>query len=153
MAQQAPFNPHLLSPTIPPSPPTPTKNKTPPRKFTRTHLPQVLACAQEPLRNVWWQEAEKPWQALACCYEIAGALGVSACGLGWCGLMLPYRARLLKPPTPCSSPPSLPLPLCPSLQFNPYPNPPHSTPTQTTQPKPKPNPNPNPNPPNPDPSP
>ncbi|KAI8466914.1 MAG: hypothetical protein J3K34DRAFT_460646 [Monoraphidium minutum] len=44
------------------------------RRFTRSHLPQILACAQDPLSAVWWQGAEKPWQALAACFEIAGAL-------------------------------------------------------------------------------
>lgn len=51
------------------------------RRFTRAHLPQVLAAAQDPLANAWWQGAEKPWQALACCFEIAAALAVS-CGGG-----------------------------------------------------------------------
>ena len=28
-------------------------------------------CYNDPLTNKWWQEADKPWQALAWCYEWA----------------------------------------------------------------------------------
>lgn len=45
------------------------------RRFTRAHLPQILAAAQDPVgHHAWWASAEKPWQALACCLEISGAL-------------------------------------------------------------------------------
>lgn len=44
------------------------------RRFTKQHLPQVLACSVDPSTNTWWQQAEKPWQCLAVCLEISGAL-------------------------------------------------------------------------------
>jgi hypothetical protein len=77
-AAHALLNPHCPPLNLAPMPPRPLPPPPPPpsRRFTRTHLPQLLACAQDPLHNVWWQGAEKPWQALACCFEIAGALAV-----------------------------------------------------------------------------
>jgi hypothetical protein len=60
------------------------------RAFVREHLPQVLASARDPLgrreeedeeergaegeSSAWWTRAEKPWQALAACVEVAAAL-------------------------------------------------------------------------------
>jgi DNA-directed RNA polymerase len=52
------------------------------RAFVREHLSQVLASARDPLGKedeggaggAWWTRAEKPWQALAACVEVAAAL-------------------------------------------------------------------------------
>ena len=54
------------------------------RKFTKEHLPQVLAVASDPLKCTWWHGAEKPWQCLAACFEVAGALSVRRGTLGGC---------------------------------------------------------------------
>jgi DNA-directed RNA polymerase len=44
--------------------------------FARSNLATILDVALDPLANRWWCDAEKPWQALAACCEIAGALEV-----------------------------------------------------------------------------
>eukprot|EP00879_Flechtneria_rotunda_P015059 GHRR01015736.1.p1 GENE.GHRR01015736.1~~GHRR01015736.1.p1 ORF type:complete len:667 (+),score=263.20 GHRR01015736.1:70-2001(+) len=44
------------------------------RAFARSNLASILEVASDPLQHTWWQQAEKPWQALAACCEIAGAL-------------------------------------------------------------------------------
>jgi DNA-directed RNA polymerase len=42
----------------------------------RQHVSSVLQVGSDPLKHTWWQDAEKPWQALAACAEIAAALQV-----------------------------------------------------------------------------
>jgi hypothetical protein len=46
------------------------------RAFARANLATILSVASDPMRCSWWQQAEKPWQALAACCEIAAALTV-----------------------------------------------------------------------------
>lgn len=46
------------------------------REFVRQYVSSVLQVASDPLKHTWWQDAEKPWQALAACAEIAAALQV-----------------------------------------------------------------------------
>ena len=41
-------------------------------KWTEDHEAQLLEAALTPLDNQFWQDADKPWQALAACFEYAG---------------------------------------------------------------------------------
>jgi DNA-directed RNA polymerase len=58
------------------TPPLPTLLNPSCRAFAQKNLGRILDVARKPLKHIWWQEAEKPWQALAACCEIAGALEV-----------------------------------------------------------------------------
>lgn len=40
--------------------------------WVKEHQEQILACAEDPLTNLFWTKARKPWQALAFCFEWAG---------------------------------------------------------------------------------
>lgn len=43
-------------------------------EFVDANLEKVFASAADPLAsNAWWQKAEKPWQALSVCFELAEA--------------------------------------------------------------------------------
>jgi len=42
--------------------------------WVKKHEQDILAVASDPLVNTWWATAEKPWLALAACYEWAGYL-------------------------------------------------------------------------------
>jgi len=45
------------------------------RAFARDNLARIVESARDPLaEGAWWTRAEKPWQALAACVEVAGAL-------------------------------------------------------------------------------
>jgi DNA-directed RNA polymerase len=47
-------------------------------KFVDEHLTEVVDSAKNPLNgNKWWMEGEDPWQTLAACMEIAGAMEFS----------------------------------------------------------------------------
>lgn len=41
-------------------------------QWVRDHEQDILAVAEDPLDNLFWAQAEKPWSALAFCYEWAG---------------------------------------------------------------------------------
>jgi DNA-directed RNA polymerase, mitochondrial len=41
-------------------------------RWVRDHEQDILASAQDPINNVFWATAEKPWLALAFCFEWAG---------------------------------------------------------------------------------
>lgn len=41
-------------------------------QWTDDHLHQILATAHDPLRDLWWHDADKPWQFLAACLEFRG---------------------------------------------------------------------------------
>lgn len=41
-------------------------------QWTEAHTPQILAVAQDPTANLWWTDADKPFQFLAACFEWAG---------------------------------------------------------------------------------
>jgi DNA-directed RNA polymerase len=49
-------------------------------KWTQEHFDALVACAEAPLENRFWEEADKPWQALAVCYELKG---YKEHGLSW----------------------------------------------------------------------
>jgi len=55
--------------------------------FVDCNLKNLLAVAEDPHKNRWWMEAEKPWSFLACCFEInavenhRGTLEEYLCGL------------------------------------------------------------------------
>lgn len=40
--------------------------------WTLQHQAEILACADGPLSNRWWMEADDPWCFLACCFEWQG---------------------------------------------------------------------------------
>lgn len=40
--------------------------------WTLQHQSEILACAEDPLTNRWWMEADDPWCFLACCFEWQG---------------------------------------------------------------------------------
>jgi DNA-directed RNA polymerase len=42
------------------------------RAWVEKHEAEILASAENPLDNLFWSTAEKPWQALAFCFEWAG---------------------------------------------------------------------------------
>ncbi len=39
--------------------------------WTEKHTQDILRCAEDPLSNTWWSDADKPWQFLAFCFEYA----------------------------------------------------------------------------------
>lgn len=39
------------------------------RDWALSHLERAIATAQEPMRDLWWTEADKPWSFLAWCFE------------------------------------------------------------------------------------
>lgn len=41
-------------------------------EWTKAHTEEILKCAFFPLENLWWTEADNPWQFLAACFEWAG---------------------------------------------------------------------------------
>ena len=41
-------------------------------KWTEAHAEEIMACTVNPLDQEFWQQADKPWQALAACYEFTG---------------------------------------------------------------------------------
>lgn len=41
-------------------------------EWVRVNTPAILRCAADPLSERWWQEADKPWQFLAFCFEWEG---------------------------------------------------------------------------------
>ncbi|KAG7195756.1 DNA-directed RNA polymerase [Scheffersomyces spartinae] len=41
--------------------------------FINKNLDHVFASARDPLNYDWWKKADKPWQALACCFELEEA--------------------------------------------------------------------------------
>ena len=47
-------------------------------EWVRQHEPEILSAASDPLTNLFWTTAEKPWSALAFCFEWAG---FKTCGL------------------------------------------------------------------------
>lgn len=40
--------------------------------WTLQHQAEILACADDPLSNRWWMEADDPWGFLSCCFEWQG---------------------------------------------------------------------------------
>lgn len=45
--------------------------------FGKQNLQRVLECAHAPLApgdGQWWMQAEEPWQMLATCFEVSGAI-------------------------------------------------------------------------------
>ncbi|KAI5966494.1 RPO41 [Candida pseudojiufengensis] len=42
-------------------------------QFSTENLENILKSAENPLKNNWWTKAEKPWQALSVCFELAEA--------------------------------------------------------------------------------
>ncbi|KAI5953595.1 RPO41 [Candida jiufengensis] len=42
-------------------------------QFATDNLDNVIKSAENPLKNDWWTKAEKPWQALSVCFELAEA--------------------------------------------------------------------------------
>lgn len=43
------------------------------RKWTGSHEKEIAAVVADPMANLWWTEADKPWQFLAACFEYVGA--------------------------------------------------------------------------------
>lgn len=43
--------------------------------WTQTHLSRIEATGRDPLSDLWWTEADKPWQFLAACIEVANVSG------------------------------------------------------------------------------
>lgn len=41
-------------------------------EWTMANSEKIQACAEEPIGNTWWAEADSPWQFLAFCFEWAG---------------------------------------------------------------------------------
>lgn len=39
--------------------------------YVRENMERILALARDPFGETWWQRAEKPWQTLAVCFEVA----------------------------------------------------------------------------------
>lgn len=44
--------------------------------WTFEHEEKILECVAAPLENLWWTEADNPWQFLAACFEWAGFLAM-----------------------------------------------------------------------------
>lgn len=44
------------------------------KEFVAERLSDVIASAEDPLQNTWWQAAESPWQCLAVCKDIQAAI-------------------------------------------------------------------------------
>tara|TARA_R100000808_G_scaffold6280_2_gene18794 strand:+ start:142 stop:2625 length:2484 start_codon:yes stop_codon:yes gene_type:complete len=42
--------------------------------WTDDHSDLIIETASDPLGNTWWENADKPWQFLAACFEVAGLL-------------------------------------------------------------------------------
>lgn len=42
-------------------------------QFATDHLQEAIKSAEDPLNHKWWTKAEKPWQALSVCFELAEA--------------------------------------------------------------------------------
>jgi len=42
--------------------------------WVEEHHESILACADDPLGNRWWMDADDPWQFLAFCFEYAGLI-------------------------------------------------------------------------------
>jgi len=40
--------------------------------WVQQHEARILACAEDPLADLWWADADKPWQFLAFCFEWQG---------------------------------------------------------------------------------
>ena len=40
--------------------------------WVEEHIERIQAIAADPLADLWWSEADKPWQFLATCFELAG---------------------------------------------------------------------------------
>lgn len=47
-------------------------------KWTLEHEREILACADDPLSNRWWGDADKPYQFLAACIEYKEAMALGA---------------------------------------------------------------------------
>ncbi|KAH8923200.1 DNA/RNA polymerase [Atractiella rhizophila] len=43
-------------------------------QFAMDHLDDIFKSADAPLEHDWWQKADDPWQCLATCFELTGAL-------------------------------------------------------------------------------
>jgi DNA-directed RNA polymerase len=41
-------------------------------EWVEEHSDKIVECAADPLSNIWWAEADKPWAFLAFCFEWAG---------------------------------------------------------------------------------
>jgi len=44
------------------------------KNWSIKNLANIRKSAVDPIRNVWWQRGDKPWQILACCFEIDDAI-------------------------------------------------------------------------------
>lgn len=42
-------------------------------QFATDHIEEAIKSAEDPLEYKWWTKAEKPWQALSVCFELAEA--------------------------------------------------------------------------------
>ena len=43
-------------------------------RFVDEHMEEIRSSVDDPFENLWWDEADNPWQFLACCMELVKAL-------------------------------------------------------------------------------